>query len=122
MVNTFKYLVFRNSFRKVLIVFLFMFSLTSFSQSSESNSLVESNTETTTATNVNKEEVSKSRNYNFVLWFMGAKQDPNNSMTTDFNSDKINTKAQILTSGLAPNRLLIKAFLKKAVNFEIAFT
>jgi hypothetical protein len=27
-------------------------------------------------------------------------------------------KKQIITSGMAPNRLLIKAFLKKAVNFE----
>ena len=29
-------------------------------------------------------------------------------------------KKQFMTSGTAPNRLLIKAFLKKAVNFEIA--
>ena len=47
---------------------------------------------------------------------MGSKQDPNSTISTE----GVNTKKQIMTSGLAPNRLLIKAFLKKAVNFESA--
>ena len=45
---------------------------------------------------------------------MGSKQDPNTTISTE----GINTKKQIMTSGMAPNRLLIKAFLKKAVNLE----
>jgi hypothetical protein len=45
---------------------------------------------------------------------MGSKQDPN----TSISSDRTNTKKQIMTSGIAPNRLLIKAFLKKAVDSE----
>lgn len=120
MINLIKYLVFENSFRKFLIVILFMFSMTSFGQSTESNSLVENN-ETTAVSSSNREDASRSYNYEFVLWFMGSKQDPNN-MSTEFNSDKINTKNQILTSGLQPNRLLLKAFLKKAVNFETSFS
>lgn len=120
MINLIKYLVFENSFKKFLIVTLFMFSMTFFGQSSESNSLVENN-ETTAVSNSNREEV-KSYNYEFVLWFMGSKQNPNNINSTDFNRDKINTKNQILTSGLQPNRLLLKAFLKKAVNFETSFS
>jgi hypothetical protein len=47
---------------------------------------------------------------------MGSKQNPNSTISTE----GINTKKQIITSGMAPNRLLIKAFLKKAVNFESA--
>jgi hypothetical protein len=47
---------------------------------------------------------------------MGSKQDPNSTISLE----GINTKKQIMTSGLAPNRLLIKAFLKKAINFEVA--
>lgn len=121
MINLIKYLVFENSFRKFLIVMFFMFSMTSFGQSTESNSLVENN-ETTAVSNSNREDASRSYNYEFVLWFMGSKQDPNNMNSTDFNSDKINTKNQILTSGLQPNRLLLKAFLKKAVNFETCFS
>jgi hypothetical protein len=45
---------------------------------------------------------------------MGTKQDPN---TTDLYRGK--HKKQIMTSGIAPNRLLIKAF-EEAVNFESA--
>ena len=51
---------------------------------------------------------------NFVLWFMGSKLDPNSTIS----SEGTNTKKQIITSGVAPNRLLIKAFLKKAVNLD----
>jgi hypothetical protein len=51
---------------------------------------------------------------NFVLWFMGSKQDPNTTISTEGT----NTKRKVMTSGMAPNRLLIKAFLKKATNFE----
>lgn len=58
--------------------------------------------------------VSSSSSMNFVLWFMGSKQDPNSTISTE----GINTKKQVITSGVAPNRLLIKAFLKKAVSLE----
>ena len=57
---------------------------------------------------------SSSNNMNFVLWFMGSKQDPNSTISTEGT----NTKKQIITSGVAPNRLLIKSFLKKAVNLD----
>jgi hypothetical protein len=40
-----------------------------------------------------------------MLWFMGSKQNPNSTISTE----GINTKKQIIT-GMAPNRLLIKAF------------
>lgn len=73
--------------------------------------------DTTTEINVAKQEtVSNASNMNFVLWFMGSKQDPNVKVLPAGE----NTKKQFMTSGMAPNRLLIKAFLKKAVNFESA--
>lgn len=65
---------------------------------------------------VEKETTSNTSNMNFVIWFMGSKQNP----STTIISAGENTRKQIMTSGLAPNRLLIKAFFKKAVNFEIA--
>ena len=70
---------------------------------------------TTTEISVTKRDNARSTsNMNFVLWFMGSKQDPNNTIS----NEGINTKKQVITSGAAPNRLLIKAFLKKAVNLE----
>jgi hypothetical protein len=49
-----------------------------------------------------------SSNMNFVLWFMGSKQDPNSTISTE----GINTKKNNDT-GLAPNRVN-QSFLKKA--------
>ena len=49
-----------------------------------------------------------------MLWFMGSKQ---NSIFRIYR-EGINTKKQIITLGMEPNRLIIYAFLKKAVTFE----
>lgn len=85
---------------------------------------VENNTDLNTSINTNtienvvskQEEASTNANMNFVLWFMGTKQDPNVKIVPAAT----NTKKEFITSGTAPNRLLIKAFLKKAVNYESA--
>lgn len=52
---------------------------------------------------------------NFVSWFMGTKQTPSNNQSGEFSTS---TKKQMIQSGIAPNRLLIKAFLKKATNYN----
>jgi ribosomal protein L21 len=98
----------------IVLVILFVFaSCTSvFSQSVENAVVTE---EVSTHRNTDKVTTVSSRsNTNFILWFMGSKQDPNRVIS----SEGINTKKDIMTSGLAPNRLLLKAFLKKTVNLE----
>ena len=52
---------------------------------------------------------------NFVSWFMGTKQTPNANQSGDAT---VSQKKQMINSGIAPNRLLIKAFLKKASNYS----
>ena len=47
-----------------------------------------------------------------VSWFMGTKQTTNEN----FSNENI-SKKQMMTSGIAPNRLLIKTFLKKASQY-----
>ena len=72
---------------------------------------------TTVEISTMKQEVtSTATNMNFVLWFMGSKQTPNANTVPAGTT----AKKQFMTSGSAPNRLLIRAFLKKAVNFERA--
>jgi len=51
-------------------------------------------------------------NMNFILWFMGTKEDVNSPLP----SDSFYTKKSILTSGREPNHLLLKTLLKKAIN------
>ena len=51
-------------------------------------------------------------NMNFILWFMGTKEDINSTMPVD----SFYSKKSILTSGREPNHLLVKTLLKKAIN------
>ena len=53
-------------------------------------------------------------NLNFILWFMGTKEDVNSTISTDSQY----SKKSILTSGREPNHLLIKTLLKKAMNIK----
>ena len=95
----------------VLFVFILLSNVSVFGQTINTTTIGITNTE---VVSVQKENVSATTSVNFVLWFMGSKQDPNNTIS----SDGTNTRKQIMTSGMEPNRLLINAFLKKAVNFE----
>jgi hypothetical protein len=105
----------------LLMVFtlVLVFNVKAFAQTAVENNTISSITMASTSTEMNsvkQEAVSNASNMNFVLWFMGSKQDPNVKVLPAGE----NTKKQFMTSGMAPNRLLIKAFLKKAVNFESA--
>lgn len=109
-----------NSNLPLMVVAFILFAIgTAFGQSAAENTSDSSKVmSTTTAENsvAKQEEATGNSNMNFVLWFMGSKQDPNAKVSPTGE----NTKKQFMTSGTAPNRLLIKAFLKKAVNFETA--
>jgi hypothetical protein len=65
------------------------------------------NTTATTAT-----ATESNANMNMVSWLMGTKQTPK------ANLDKVVSKKEMINSGIAPNRLLMKAFLKKASNYQ----
>lgn len=95
-----------------VFVLFFMFSFSVFAQS-QSTASIDFNGKTET-TNVKVENSRAASNMEFALWFMGSKQDPNSTLS----AEGINAKKLIITSGIAPNRLLIKAFLKKVVNYE----
>ena len=109
----------RNKIIFMIFVFMLLSNVTAFAQTSiDNNSVLNTSIENTTAENnvAKQETTSTASSMNFVLWFMGSKQDPN---VKSIQAGE-NTRRQFITSGLAPNRLLLKAFLKKAVNSEIA--
>lgn len=99
-----------NNWMAVVVLFL-MFSFSGFSQS-QSAANVDLNGGA--SANVKVEASKATSNMEFALWFMGTKQDPNSTLSTEGT----NVKKMIITSGIAPNRLLLKAFLKKVVNHE----
>lgn len=52
---------------------------------------------------------------NMVSWFMGSKQTPKATIS---NEGAVSNKKQLINAGTAPNRLLMKAFMKKAANYQ----
>ena len=68
----------------------------------------------TVAVSTNASAVESNANINVVSWFMGTKQTPKATISNDGTVGK----KQMINSGIAPNRLLIKAFLKKANDFQ----
>jgi hypothetical protein len=58
---------------------------------------------------ISKSEAAVETNFNFVSWFMGTKQSVKES-----NSKESSTKKLLINSRVAPNRILMKTFLKKA--------
>lgn len=103
------------SFISTSILFLafILNSTTSFSQVQTidfpiATSIVNDDTVTVTSTR----EASLETNFSFVSWFMGKKQ----SVKENVSKDASSTKRLLINSGVTPNRLLMKAFLKKAQN------
>ncbi|OCB78062.1 hypothetical protein [Flavobacterium crassostreae] len=103
-----------------LVIFGFLlFSGSAFGQVQEQNTLWTTNGALVIEQEFQTETSKASKNMEFVLWFMGSSQKPHNPYSAP---GTLSTKKQIISSGIYLNRLLTKAFLKKAVNHEIALT
>ena len=107
----------KNTRLVVLFVLLLLSSVGMFGQeaapiaasiNTENTVTADDNVSTTTAT-----ATESNLNINTVSWFMGSKQTPK-------TNGAMNSKKQMINSGIAPNRLLIKIFLKKASSFQNA--
>ena len=99
---------------KMLVLFgIILYSSCSvFGQNSEViSNVVISSENVATPTSIN---VSENSNMNLYSWFMGTKQTPNANLKNDASG---NIKKQMINSGIEPNRLLLKSFLKKATNY-----
>lgn len=93
----------------VLFAMLLLSSVGVFAQSAPEAMNVE-----VAVTGSNMSTVEANPNLNMVSWFMGTKQTPKAAVSQDGGVNK----KQMINSGIAPNRLLIKAFLKKANDFQ----
>ena len=102
---------------KLLVLFIFLLISTNSVFGQAQTTVVDNLTEIELNNNNNKESattVTTSNSMNFVLWFMGTKQGVNGRTM----KENTNTKIQAIISGSAPNRLLIKAFLKKVIEAD----
>jgi hypothetical protein len=101
-----------------LVILFFAFSANVFSQdkiqvsNSNQSSLSIGDDTSLKAT---KGEVATETNFNFVSWFMGSKQSIKENVVKD-----VTNKKALINSGVSPNRILMKTFLKKAQSQIIA--
>jgi hypothetical protein len=104
------------------IVFLFLLLSTTFSFAQKSDfesssieiSINQNDNTVDTSIPVRVATSGINSNVNFILWFMGTKEDVNSTMS----NDAFYSKKSILTSGREPNHLLVKTLLKKAINIK----
>lgn len=99
----------------VLFALLLLSSVHMFGQNAKVMIAAPVAVETITVASV--ENAAAASTLNFVSWFMGTKQNVNTSTDIDVAGG---SKKQMINSGVAPSRLLIRAFLKKASNYASA--
>jgi hypothetical protein len=100
--NTTAHHAISSNIKMIILLAMILFSTVGFSQNSTEVPAVAASTTT----------VESNSSLNMVSWFMGTKQTTNENATKESN-----TKKQMITNGIAPNRLLIKTFLKKASQY-----
>ena len=67
-----------------------------------------------------KSIVSIDTQIDFVSWFMGSRQSQMNENETAGKSKSAATKKQILTSGITPNKVLYRTFMKRVISQDSA--
>jgi hypothetical protein len=92
-----------NNIKMMIVLVMMLLSTVGFAQN---------NVEVPAAVAASTTTVEANASMNMVSWFMGTKQTTNENITKESTSKK-----QMMTSGIAPNRLLIKTFLKKASQY-----
>jgi hypothetical protein len=104
----------------IMILFAFFSTTISFAQkatfetSSDEISIHQNDNTVDATVPVRVSTSAVNSNVNFILWFMGTKEDINSTIS----NEGFYSKNSILTSGREPNRLLVKTLLKKAINIK----
>jgi hypothetical protein len=98
-----------STLKAIMLFVVFMFCGVTFAQ----DQVRSSNQELTSTSTVS----TASESVHFISWFMGTKQSVQPNSVQDL---KGSSKKQLINSGSAPNRLLLKTFSKKAANFNSA--
>lgn len=109
----------------VLFVLLVLSSMGVFGQNNtsvEKSECVDLKVENLVTSNKQNDVVSIESQIDFMGWFMGSKYNQNNSNlnSTESNKSTISAKKQILSSGIEPNKVLYRTFVKKVMNKDNA--
>ncbi len=103
----------------MFLVILFVVFLLSSVQTFGQTSVTAEVCETTAVSVVTESAVAFESDVDFVNWFMGSKQTQNINRSSE-SATKISTKKQIISSGVTPNKVLYRTFMKRVLSQEIA--
>lgn len=92
-----------------------------FGQSSIDSKTIQCNQDVTITFNqVETSIVSVATQIDFVSWFMGSRQSQMNENETAYKFNSASTRKQILNSGISPNKVLYRTFMKKVISQDSA--
>jgi hypothetical protein len=109
----------------VLLVLLVLSSMGVFGQNSTDKTLqLDINKELVTDENKTVESGNEittlESQIDFVGWFMGSKHNQNTNFDSTNVKSSISTKKHIISSGVTPNKVLYRTFVKKVMNKDTA--
>ena len=120
--NTNSNFIIENKFRILFFILLFILSsLRIFGQTTPSSITIQKNEEVIIiSSQLNLSYASANTQIDFVSWFMGSRQSQINEIESENTSNLISTKKQILNSGITPNKVLYRTFMKRVISKDIS--
>ena len=104
-----------------LIVLFILSSLRMFGQTTTTSKAIQNEVEVECGFQQNQTSiVSIDSQIDFVSWFMGSGQSQMNDNESAHKSNSTVTKKQILTSGVTPNKVLYRTFMKRVISQDNA--
>ena len=116
--NTNSNFIAENKMRILFLIVLFILSsMRMFGQTTEAPKTIQNKEEVKCAFQQNETSiVSIDSQIDFVSWFMGTRQSQINENVSANKSGSTSTKKQILSSGITPNKVLYRTFMKRVIS------
>jgi len=120
--NTNTNFIVENKMRILFFIVLFILSsLRMFGQTTVTSIAIQNEQEVKGVFQQNQTSiVSIDSQIDFVSWFMGSRQSQMNEIDSANKSNSALTKKQILASGIIPNKVLYRTFMKRVISQDNA--
>lgn len=116
--NTNSNFIVENKMRILFFIVLFVLSsLRMFGQTNVTSTTIQNEEEVISVFKQNQTSiVSIDSQIDFVSWFMGSRQSQMNENESANKSNSTSTKKQIISSGITPNKVLYRTFMKRVIS------
>ncbi|GAA4039558.1 hypothetical protein [Flavobacterium chungnamense] len=105
--------------RKFLVVLFIVFLLSSLGMFGQTKTELTPVSEPTTICTDSVQAIAFESDVDFMNWFMGSKQ-RQTIQKADETATTVSRKKQIISSGVSPNKVLYRTFMKRVISQETA--